>query len=83
MKALTARQRSVLDFIAECIGSDGYPPTIRQIGQKLGITTTCVHEHLVRLERKGWIVRDWSSSRAIRLTKSETCPMCGGSSNAA
>ena len=69
MNGLTARQREVLVFIAACIRDSGYPPTIREIGAGLRIkSTNGVNDHLKALDRKGYIERDTSKSRAIQLT---------------
>jgi repressor LexA len=66
-KPLTARQQQVLDFIAESVKKRGYPPTVREIGQLLGIVVNGASRHLDALERKGHIVRDPGVSRGIRL----------------
>lgn len=69
MKGLTDRQRQVLHFIVDCMKESGYPPTIREIGAGLRIkSTNGVNDHLKALERKGYIERDTSKSRAIQLT---------------
>jgi repressor LexA len=69
MKGLTSRQRAVLDVISSVMDERGYPPTIREIGLRLGIkSTNGVNDHLKALERKGFLVRDKSKSRAIRLS---------------
>lgn len=72
MKGLTHRQKLVLDFITKSMEDRGYPPTIREIGEKLGIrSTNGVNDHLKALERKGFLNRDKSKSRAIRLVDDE------------
>lgn len=69
MKGLTDRQREVLAFIADRIEASGYPPTIREIGNGLQIrSTNGVNDHLKALEKKGYIERDTSKSRAIQIT---------------
>lgn len=69
MKGLTERQSQVLDFIADTIRDRGFPPTIREIGNALGIrSTNGVNDHLKALERKGFISRSGSKSRAIMVT---------------
>lgn len=69
IKKLTQRQIDVLQFIIECMQRDGYPPTISEIGEHFGITSTNgVHDHLAALQRKGYIQRD-SKARCIRLTE--------------
>lgn len=62
---LTERQQQVLDFIQRKISRDGYPPTIREIGDQLGIrSTNGVNDHLKALSRKGYLQRTESKSRA-------------------
>ena len=61
----TDRQREVLGFIEAKIARDGYPPTIREIGEHLGIRpTNGVTDHLKALQRKGVLTRAESKSRA-------------------
>lgn len=67
MKDLTRRQKQVLDYIVDQIDEAGYPPTIREIGEHMGIrSTNGVSDHLRALERKGYLIRDESKSRALR-----------------
>ena len=64
---LTERQAVVLKFIQDSIQKNGYPPTIREIGEKLQIrSTNGVNDHLKALERKGYLARDDMKSRALR-----------------
>ncbi len=64
---LTGRQALVLDTITEYILTAGFPPTIREIGDRVGISSTNgVNDHLKALERKGYISRLDSKSRALR-----------------
>ena len=66
---LTDRQLEVLRFIAAEIEERGYPPTIREIGEALGIASTNgVNDHLKALEKKGFLVRDPVKSRALTPT---------------
>ncbi len=66
MDALTDRQLEVLRFIARQIEEQGYPPTIREIGEALDIrSTNGVNDHLKALERKGFLSRDPVKSRAL------------------
>ncbi len=68
-KGLTKRQRAILEFIIECIRDHGCPPTIAEIGEKFGIVSTNgVNDHLVALERKGYIERS-SKARGIHVTE--------------
>jgi repressor LexA len=69
MQGLTSRQQMVLDFIRESIAQRGYPPTLREIGAKMGIrSTNGVNDHLRALERKGYLTREDMKSRALRPT---------------
>lgn len=63
---LTDRQRLVLEFIQNRVEEQGYPPTIREIGEFLGIrSTNGVSDHLKALEKKGFLKRDGQKSRAL------------------
>ncbi len=69
-KKLTARQKEVLQFIVDYINEKKYPPTFREIGRKLNITSTKgVTDHLEVLSRKGYIERSHHQSRAIRVIR--------------
>lgn len=66
---LTKRQRAVLEFIIECIRDHGLPPTIAEICDEFKITSTNgVNDHLLALERKGFIERS-SKARGIHVTE--------------
>ncbi|PIE66374.1 MAG: repressor LexA [Deltaproteobacteria bacterium] len=68
---LTDRQRQALDFINHCIEDRGFPPTMREIGEHMGIrSTNGVNDHLKALERKGYLRRDYLKSRALRTADS-------------
>ena len=65
---LTARQRQILDFIKSEISAKGFPPTVRDIGQAVGLSSSStVHSHLEALEAKGLIRRDPSKPRAMEV----------------
>jgi len=69
MNGLTDRQRMVLEYICGSIDERGYPPTLREIGNKLGIrSTNGVNDHLRALERKGYLTREDMKSRTLRPT---------------
>src|SRR6266852_4196556 len=69
MQGLTERQQMVLDFIRQSIADRGYPPTLREIGARMGIrSTNGVNDHLRALERKGYLTREDMKSRALRPT---------------
>lgn len=66
-RPITPRQRQILNYIIRSIDRNGYPPTIREIGDAHGIkSTNGVNDHLKALERKGHLVRDGLKSRALR-----------------
>lgn len=67
MQKLTEKQEIVLDFIRNSIADRGYPPTLREIGNFMGIrSTNGVNDHLRALERKGYLAREDMKSRALR-----------------
>lgn len=69
MQKLTQRQKMVLEFIQNTISADGYPPTLREIGNFMGIrSTNGVNDHLRALERKGYLTRKDMKSRTLRPT---------------
>jgi len=71
VQGLTQRQQMVLDFIRQSIADRGYPPTLREIGARMGIrSTNGVNDHLRALERKGYLTREDMKSRALRPTSS-------------
>jgi repressor LexA len=81
MSDITARQQRILDFINETVRDRGYPPTVREIGEAVGLTSSSsVHAQLANLERKGLLHRDPTKPRAIGLadrTEGVTVPLVG------
>lgn len=68
---LTPRQRRILDFIAETVRTRGYPPTVREIGEAVGLTSSSsVHAQLATLERRGHLHKDPTKPRAMSLSDS-------------
>ena len=65
---VTKRQQAVLDCIEECIREKGYGPTVREVCQSLGLSSSTVHVHLKALEEKGFIRLTPLKSRSIALT---------------
>ncbi|MEW6059746.1 MAG: transcriptional repressor LexA [Actinomycetota bacterium] len=66
MDNVTPRQRRILEFIGETVRTRGYPPTVREIGEAVGLTSSSsVHSQLANLERKGLLRRDPTKPRAI------------------
>jgi SOS-response transcriptional repressor LexA len=69
---ITARQREVLDIVVASINEHGYPPTLREIGLRMGIrSTNGVNDHLKALEKKGYLIRKDLTSRSIRVVDLE------------
>lgn len=69
---LTDKQTEILEFIREKILANGYPPSVREICQAVGLrSTSSVHSHLSQLEEKGYIRRDPTKPRAIDIIDEE------------
>lgn len=67
-KQLTPRQRQILNFIDEQMQERGYPPSVREIGEAVGLTSpSTVHSHLASLQRLGYLKRDPTKPRAIEV----------------
>jgi len=65
---LTSRQRSILDYIETSLRVRGYPPSVREIGEAVGLTSpSTVHSHLATLERMGFLRRDPTKPRAMEV----------------
>jgi repressor LexA len=82
MKGLTAKQQNVYDFIIAMMEEKGYPPTVREIGDKFGIGPRAVFDHLKALQRKGKLMRTHSSPRALEISartrnRTVTLPIIG------
>ena len=66
---LTGRQQEIWDFLVDYVGRHGYPPTVREIGDHVGLASpSTVHAHLANLERAGYLRRDPTKPRALELT---------------
>ena len=66
---MTERQRAILEYLHEYVDEHGYPPTVREIGEAVGLRSpSTVHAHLAQLERAGVLRRDPTKPRAIELT---------------
>ncbi|MFU8890193.1 MAG: transcriptional repressor LexA [Anaerosomatales bacterium] len=67
-RELTDRQRQILDFIRAEIHRRGFPPSVREIGEAVGLSSSStVHSHLAALEEKGFLRRDPSKPRALEV----------------
>jgi repressor LexA len=65
---LTGKRKEILDFIAAQLRERGYPPSVREIGEAVGLTSSStVHTHLTTLQRQGFLRRDPSKPRAIEV----------------
>ena len=65
---ITDKQKEILEFIKACILKKGYPPTVREICEKVQLkSTSSVHSHLETLEKNGYIRRDATKPRAIEI----------------
>jgi repressor LexA len=66
---LTGRQQEIWDFLVDYVDRHGYPPTVREIGERVGLASpSTVHAHLANLERAGFLKRDPTKPRALELT---------------
>jgi repressor LexA len=66
---VTDRQRAILDYLRGFVDEHGYPPTVREIGEAVGLRSpSTVHAHLAQLERAGHLRRDPTKPRALELT---------------
>lgn len=87
MAKITTKQLQVLQAVYDLLAEIGYPPTVREIGSRVGLASpSTVHGHLDRLEESGFIARDPSKTRTIELTqlgldtlgvKSDNIPLLG------
>jgi repressor LexA len=69
---LSERQRAILNFVKEFIKAKGYPPSVREIGQAVGLSSSAsVHNHLKNLQEFGFLQRDAAKPRAIEVHPSE------------
>ena len=65
---LTARQQEIWNYLVEYVDRHGYPPTVREIGERVGLASpSTVHAHLANLERAGLLRRDPTKPRALEL----------------
>jgi repressor LexA len=82
MPQLTARQQRILEYITKTVRDRGYPPTVREIGEAVGLTSSSsVHAQLANLERGGLIKKDPTKPRAMTVpspkVRSVTVPLIG------
>ena len=76
---LTGRQQEIWNFLVDYVGRHGYPPTVREIGESVGLASpSTVHAHLANLERAGYLRRDPTKPRALELLRdrpADTAPV--------
>lgn len=67
-QALSGKRRQILEYIGDCLRERGYPPSVREIGKAVGLTSSAtVHSHLAVLQRGGYLQRDPTKPRAIQV----------------
>jgi repressor LexA len=67
---LTGRQQEIWTYLTDYVGQHGYPPTVREIGEAVGLASpSTVHAHLANLERAGYLRRDPTKPRALELLR--------------
>lgn len=71
MKTLTERQKEVLEFIARFSEENGYPPTVREIGENFGISLRAVQDHIAACQKKGYLSQCQKRSRSFRVIKGD------------
>ena len=69
-KNISTKQLSVLEYIYKTVNAQGYPPTVREIGSAIGLSSTStVHGHIDRLQKNGFLEKDPNKPRALEVTK--------------
>ncbi|MCT4391957.1 repressor LexA, partial [Lactobacillus delbrueckii] len=64
-----SKQLEILQYIYDTVENRGFPPTVREICAAVGLSSTStVHGHLTRLERKGYLIKDATKPRALEIT---------------
>src|SRR5579884_1387129 len=72
MEETTERQRRILEVIRQFTAERGYPPSVREIGERVGLSSSStIHAHLKTLERRGFITRDPTKPRALVAARGE------------
>ncbi|HIV17944.1 MAG TPA: transcriptional repressor LexA [Candidatus Merdivicinus intestinigallinarum] len=77
---LSEKGKKIYDYIRDCILNRGFSPTVREIGEELGIkSTSTVHYYLKELAEEGYIIKDSMKKRTIKLPSSDACavPLLG------
>lgn len=71
MKDITSRQQQVLDFFAEFIKENGFPPTVREVGEHFQISLRAVQDHIAALQKKGYLSKSQRRARSISVVTGE------------
>ena len=71
MREITARQKEVLNYIADYTEQNGYPPTVREISNNFSISLRAVQDHITALQKKGFLTQAQNRSRSIRVLSDE------------
>ena len=72
---LNSREKAILRFIEKQIMTQGYPPSVREIGKAVGLSSTAtVHGYLAKLDEKGYIKKQDKKGRTLRLLKGRCSP---------
>jgi len=72
LESLSSRQKEIFEFIKEEVSKRGYPPSVREIGKAVGLSSSStVHAHLSQLEKKGYIRKDPTKPRAIEVLEGQ------------
>ena len=80
-EVLSPKRRAILDFIAATTRDRGYPPSVREIGEHVGLTSSAtVHSHLAVLQREGYLYKDPTKPRAIQVRYDSDSPAPMGTS---
>ena len=80
MESLTERQRKILDYITSTVDERGYPPSVREIGEAVGLhSPSSVHAQLATLAEKGMLTKDATKPRAIRVERGDRSPVAAPS----
>ncbi len=70
-KRLTEKQENIYEYIKDRINTTGYPPTVREIGDRFNITVKGAYDHVKAIEKKGFIKTEKNKSRAINIVEEE------------
>src|SRR3989344_9547733 len=68
---LTPRQKQVLDFVTSYTKKRGFAPSIKEMGQRMGLAISTIHQHLMALQNKGYLQRQKNQKRGIEISSSE------------